>query len=129
MKLLKPKIKDYPGRLIELEIDNADLDFAEAKDFAKQKAKETGADPMLLSWYQGKTGESYPNLECGPGDKPAWIVYAESRGGDLTIDINEGQYVFIYLSVQLPQNAAREDGSGHENMHFFFIAQQKCIKT
>jgi hypothetical protein len=57
------------------------------------------ADPMLLSWYQGKTGESYPNLECGPGDKPAWIVYAESRGGDLTIDINEGQYVFVYLSI------------------------------
>jgi len=40
---------------------------------------------LLLSWYQGKTGESYPNLECGPGDKPAWITYAESRGGDLTI--------------------------------------------
>ncbi len=67
--------------------------------YIKQKAEETGADPMLLSWYQGKTGESYPNLECGPGDKPAWITYAESRGGDLTIDINEGQYVFIYLSV------------------------------
>jgi hypothetical protein len=54
---------------------------------------------MLLSWYNGKTNESYPNLECGPGDKPAWIIYAESRGGDLTIDINEGQYVFIYLSL------------------------------
>jgi len=98
MELLKPKIKDYPGQHIKLKIDNADLDFAEAKDLAKQRAEETGADPMLLSWYQGKTGESYPNLECGPGDKPAWIVYAESRGGDLTIDINEGQYVFIYLS-------------------------------
>ena len=54
---------------------------------------------MLLSWYQGKTGESYPNLECGPVDKPAWIIFAESRGGDLTIDINGGQYVFIYLSI------------------------------
>ena len=100
MELLKPKIKDYPGKHIEFKIDNYSLDFAEAKNLAKQKAKETCADPMLLSWYQGKTGESYPNLECGPGDKPAWIVYAESRGGDLTIDINEGQYVFIYLSIQ-----------------------------
>jgi hypothetical protein len=100
MELLKPKIKDYPGKHIELMSDNPDLDFAEAKNLAKQKAKETCADPMLLSWYQGKTGESYPNLDCGPGDKPAWIVYAESRGGDLTIDINEGQFVFIYLSIQ-----------------------------
>ncbi|MEE4262623.1 MAG: AF1514 family protein [Desulfobacteraceae bacterium] len=99
MKILKPKIEDYPGRLIALHSENTNLDFEEAKDFAKQKAAETSADVMLLSWYQGKTGQSYPNLECGPGDKPAWIVYAESRGGDLTIDINNGQYVFIYLSI------------------------------
>ena len=99
MGLLKPKIKDFPGHQIKLKIDIPNLDFAEATDIAKQKAKETCADRMLLSWYQGKTSESYPNLECGPGDKPAWIVYAESRGADLTIDINEGQYVFIYLSI------------------------------
>jgi hypothetical protein len=99
MRLLKPKIEDYPGKLIELKSDKPDLDFAAAKDLAKQRATEICADPMLLSWYQGQTGESYPNLECGPGDKPAWIVYAESRGGDLTIVINEGQYVFIYLSI------------------------------
>jgi hypothetical protein len=98
MKILKPKIKDYPGQHLKIKVVNPDLDFAEAKDIAKQKAKEMVADPMLLSWYQGKTGESYPNLECGPGDKPAWIVYAESRGGDLTIDINEGDYIFIFLS-------------------------------
>ncbi len=99
MELLKPKIKDYPGHHIKLKIDNPNLDFAEAKDLAKQKAKKICADPMLLSWYQGETGESYPNLECGPGDKPARIVHAESRGDALTIDINEGQYVFISLSI------------------------------
>ena len=99
MEFLKPKIDDYPGRHIRILINDPDLEFADAKDLAKQKAKEICADPMLLSWYQGKTGASYPNLECGPGDKPAWIVYAESRGGDLTIDINEGQYIFIYLSI------------------------------
>ena len=92
--MIKPKIKDYPGRHLKLEIEKTNLNFAAAKDFAKQKAKEICADPMLLSWYQGETGESYPNLECGPGDKPAWIVYAESRGGDLTIDINQGQYIY-----------------------------------
>ena len=99
MDLLKPEIKDFPGKHIKVEIDNPKLDFIEAKDIAKQKAKETCADPMLLSWYQGETGESYPNLECGPGDKPAWITFAESRGGDLTVDINAGQFVFIYLSL------------------------------
>lgn len=99
MDLLKPKPNDFPGNHIKIRIDMQDLDFSGIKDIAKQKAKEMCADPMLLSWYSGKTGESYPNLECGPGDKPAWIVYAESRGGDLTIDINEGEYVFIFLSM------------------------------
>ena len=99
MDILKPEIKDFPGQHIKVEIDNPELDFIEAKDIAKQRAKETCADPMLLSWYQGETGESYPNLECGPGDKPAWITFAESRGGDLTVDINAGQFVFIYLSL------------------------------
>ena len=99
MEVLKPKITDYPGKHVELKIDNPSLDFTEAKEIAKQKAKEISADPMLLSWFQGKTGESYPNLECGPGDKPAWIVYAESRNGDLTIDINNGEYVFIFVMI------------------------------
>ncbi len=92
------KIHYDSRKYIELKSDSPDLDFAQARDLAKQKAKAICADPMLLSWYQGKTGRSYPNLECGRADKPAWMVYAESRGGDLTIDINEGQFVFIYLS-------------------------------
>ncbi len=99
MEPLKPVPTQYLGNHINVNIDNPVLDFESAKDSAKQKAKDTCADPMLLSWYDGKTGESYPNIECGPGEKPAWIQYAESRGGDLTIDINDGQYVFIFLSL------------------------------
>lgn len=98
MEPLNASIKEYPGKHIKIKNDDPALDFATAKNYAKQKAQEMCADPMQLSWYNGKSGESYPNVECGPGDKPAWITYAESRGGDLTIDVNEGQYVFIYLS-------------------------------
>ncbi len=98
--LIRSNVKGYPGKYINLDIDDPDLDFSTAKNIAKQKATEMENDPMMLSWYNGKTGESYPNLECGPGDKPAWIAYAESRGGDITIDINDGQYVFIYLSFE-----------------------------
>jgi hypothetical protein len=99
MKPLKPNIKDYPGKQIGIKIDDPGLDFATAKDIAQKKSKEIFADAMLLSWYRSETGESYPNLECGRNDKPAWIVYAESRGGDLTIDVNDGQYVFIFLTL------------------------------
>ena len=99
MTTKKPAEQDYPGDHIKIRIDDKDLDFLRAKEIAKQKAKALCPDPMMLSWYQGSTGESYPNLECGRGDKPAWILYAESRGGDITIDINDGQYIFIYLSL------------------------------
>ena len=99
MEPLMPVPTQYLGNHINVKIESPALDFESAKDSAKRKAKDTCADPMLLSWYNGKTGESYPNIECGPGEKPAWIQYAESRGGDLTIDINDGQYVFIFLSL------------------------------
>jgi hypothetical protein len=99
MTTQKPVVPDYPGNHIKISSDDKGLDFVKAREIAKQKAKEFCADPMMLSWYQGSTGESYPSLECGRGDKPAWILYAESRGGDITIDINDSQYVFIYLCV------------------------------
>ena len=91
--------KNYIGDRVSLRIDDPNLDFVGAKDAAKKTAKELCPDPMLLSWYQGKTGEGYPNYECGSRDEPAWMLYAASRGGDLTIDINEGEYIFIYLSL------------------------------
>ena len=62
MTLIRSNIKGYPGKHIALDIDDQDLDFSTAKNIAKQKATEMGGDPMLLSWYNGKTGESYPNL-------------------------------------------------------------------
>jgi hypothetical protein len=51
MEIIKPKIEDYSGRHIKIEIDKQNLDFAEAKDLAKRKAKETCAGPVLLSRY------------------------------------------------------------------------------
>jgi hypothetical protein len=99
MKLIDSKIKSFAGKQLKIKIDDLNLDFAKAKDIARQKAKEVCDDPMLLSWYQGDTGESYPNIECGRGDQPAWILYAESRGADIAVDINEGQYIFLYLEL------------------------------
>jgi len=82
-----------------LQIDDPDLDFSKAKDLAKEKAREHCRDPMLLSWHSGKTGKFYPRFECGGGDTPSWRVFAEARGGNLTIDINNGEYTFIYLQL------------------------------
>ena len=92
-------LKDFWGNNIKIQIDEKDLEFVRAKDIAKARAKELATDPMLLSWYNGNTGEYFPKLECGTWEKPVWIIFAESRGADIAIDINDGQYIFLYLSL------------------------------
>lgn len=87
------------GELVKLKIDAQDLEFAAVKDLAKQKAREICPDPMLLSWYIGETGVSYPQFACGGGDQPPWVVYAAARGGNLTVNVNDGAYVFVYLKL------------------------------
>jgi hypothetical protein len=54
---------------------------------------------MLLAWYEKKTGRYSPPVECCGKEKPSWVVYAESRGGNITIDINKEEYVFIYADA------------------------------
>jgi hypothetical protein len=89
--------EEHLGELVALNIDDPDLDLEKAKDAAKAKAREICKDPMLLSWENGKTGTFYTNFECGSSERPAWIVFAEARGGNLTIDVNDGEFVFIFL--------------------------------
>jgi len=50
-------LRNFWGNHIKIQIDEKDLDFVKAKDIAKEKARELAEDPMLLSWYNGKTGE------------------------------------------------------------------------
>jgi len=92
-------LKTFFGNHVRLEINDIGLTFEGAQDAARQTAKALSADPMLLSWYNGRTGEYYPRAECGGMDKPVWIVFAESRGADIAVNINDGEYIFLYLSV------------------------------
>jgi hypothetical protein len=82
-----------------LRVAKAGLDFETAKELAKRKAREICAESMLLSWNDAETGEYYPRTECGLGGRPPWVVYAEARGADLIIDVNDGQYTFMFLKL------------------------------
>ncbi len=88
--------KDMLRNPVEVRLEEEGLDFAKAKEAADREAgKRTGA-PMLLAWYEGKTGRFSPQVTCCGEDKPAWLIYAESRGGSIVIDINDEAYVFVY---------------------------------
>jgi hypothetical protein len=92
-------LNNFWGNHLRIDIDDRKLDFAEAKAIAKSKATELAEDPMLLSWYSGKSGDYFPKYPCGSRDKPVWIIFAESRGADLAVNINDGEYIFLYLSL------------------------------
>jgi len=81
---------------IDIGVPDAPLDFARARAIAEARAREAGAEPMLLAWYDRSAGAFSPRVTCCGDDKPGWLIYAESRGGDLVIDINGEAYVFVY---------------------------------
>jgi len=91
-----------PHRQVDLEEHDGELSFTEAKRLADAAARGCASDPMLLAWFSRKTGEHSPKVECCGEDKPAWLVYAESRGGHLTIRLNNGEYVFVYRAEEDP---------------------------
>jgi len=81
---------------INIQKETANLDYETALALAKDEARGRLEDPMLLAWYEGKTGRFSPCVECCGEDEPAWMVYARSRGGRLRVDLNQGQYIFIF---------------------------------
>jgi hypothetical protein len=84
---------------VAIRLDETPPDLKSAKLIADQKVSEMTSEPMLLAWYEGKSGRFSPDVECCSEAKPGWVVYAESRGGNITIDINDETYVFIYRDL------------------------------
>ncbi len=85
--------------VLSYHIDSDGFTFERAMDIAKIKAKERSDHAMMLSWFNADTGESFPDYECGSGREPFWIRYARGRGANLTVDFNDGRYVFMILKI------------------------------
>jgi hypothetical protein len=64
---------------VRLTINDKDLSFSVAKEIADRKALEINPDTMLLAWFDRKSGGFSP------------------RVGGIVIDINDEEYVFVYL--------------------------------
>jgi hypothetical protein len=93
IRLTREMLKDP----IDLEVPDATLDCTQARALAEARARQEDPDPMLLAWYDRDAGAFSPQVTCCGDKKPAWLIYAESRRGDLVIDINQEAYVFVYL--------------------------------
>ncbi|MGA6926142.1 MAG: AF1514 family protein [Desulfosarcina sp.] len=96
--MAKAPLKYHLINPVKIKSNQQDLDFSTAQSMANEKAKSLSQDHRLVSWYNADTGESFPPVECNAGQKPGWLNYAQSRKCDMTIDINDERFVFIYLT-------------------------------
>ncbi len=72
------------------------LDFDEAYSLARGEAVKHLSDPMIMGWLDRKTGRHSPDVDCCREEgKESWEIYAESRGGNLRIEVGD-EYVFIF---------------------------------
>jgi hypothetical protein len=83
---------------IQLHIPDADMPFANVRTAARDKAREINSQAMMLAWYDAHADRGYPDYECS-SERPFWEMFAESRGGNLRIEVNDGAYVFIFLKL------------------------------
>jgi hypothetical protein len=97
------RIKDlnevrFPGETF-LTIDHPDMGFERAKEAAVSRVRKYDSDPMLLGWYDRKAGKESPEESCeGKEGEPGWVNYAKAHGGNLTVNVNHGEYIFIFRS-------------------------------
>ena len=99
MAQIQSKLNDHPLDTVNIQVEDPDLDLTAASALAKKMARSMDRNAMMLSYHSAKTGEFWPNYDCGSGDRPPWIIFAESRGYNLKIDINNGEYEFFYLRL------------------------------
>lgn len=97
MAELQATSTEYTLETVALKVEDPNLDLTTASQLAKTKARSMDNNAMMLSYHSDKTGEYWPNHDCGSNDRPPWIVFAESRGYNLKIVVNNGDYEFFYL--------------------------------
>ncbi len=90
-------------REIHVRVDGLDLAFDLAGSLAHQLAwhvaRQAGGEAMPLAWFDRKAGRECPVVpECM--HKPGWLAYARGHGGDLSVVVNEGEYVFVFCLVK-----------------------------
>ncbi len=94
---------DFPGETF-VNMDEAELDFDRAREAAEKRVHTYDTDPMLLAWYDRRKEKASPGVSCEEeGGDPGWVHYAKQHGGGLTVNINHGEYIFIFREAHQPK--------------------------
>lgn len=82
--------------VVHLDIDQSRCDFECAKEAALDEARSYDNAPKLVSWFDKRHQSFYPEGECCVEGEPSWLSYGAANGADLTIDIGNEDYVFMF---------------------------------
>jgi hypothetical protein len=91
-----PREDMLPRPVARLKIQDENCAFECVKEAALDLAEKYGAETRLLSWFD-KRGRAHSQMdECCVDGQPSWIAYAEAHGANLTVDVNNEDYVLIF---------------------------------
>ena len=80
---------------IGLTVNGLTLNYETAQALAQTAATRYDETEMPIAWFDRDRGKEYPDVpECQ--HKPGWIAYAEGHGANVKVDINKGQYIFMF---------------------------------
>ena len=86
---------------VHITLDESELHFDRARQAAGDLARSYANEAELLGWFDGKAGRYFPEVaDCLEGMPPSWVQVAEAQGGNLTVDVNHGTYVFVFRGKQ-----------------------------
>ena len=82
---------------VKVTISGLDFDFEYAQGIARSIAAKKNPETDLMAWYDKKQERHSPSIvECNKAGIPGWEEYGRHHGGTLKVEINKGEYVFIY---------------------------------
>jgi hypothetical protein len=92
--------QDARGSIQEIgvSVQGVVLDYAAARSLANALTGQAAGETMLVAWFDGKSNAGYPDVQECTGDKPGWRAYAESHGASLEVNINSGEFIFVFAA-------------------------------
>ncbi len=98
-----PTEPDYSGvNIIELAPQSPLDDYIAAMTLADAEADKYYEDKMLIAWYDRDRDFESPQhaSECHVNSAiPGYIDYALYHGATMKIDIEQGRFIFFYISI------------------------------
>jgi hypothetical protein len=85
-----------PQTVINMDIDTSDCDFDCVFNAVSERAHDFDNCPELLSWFDKSDQTYFPKGECCVEGEPSWLAFGEGQKSDLTIDVNNEEYVFLF---------------------------------